>query len=207
MLEGNLAILFLGASDTIFSSLGWLYRLISKHKDIQEKVHTELMEVLGKDGRARYEERQKIPYTFAVLMEAQRFASNVPLSTTRRASQDIHINGYIIPKGSEITANLWALHHDPAYWDNPEEFLPERFLTDGGTKLIKNPPSYAPFSIGRRNCPGETIAWMEILFYFSETLKRFEVSAPPQKEPEFIIENGLVSRLAPQPLCFKERKL
>ncbi|GFY74460.1 cytochrome P450 2U1, partial [Trichonephila inaurata madagascariensis] len=141
MLEGNLAILFLGASDTIFSSLGWLYRLISKHKDIQEKVHTGFV----------------------------------------KASQDIHINGYIIPKGSEITANLWALHHDPAYWDNPEEFLPERFLTDGGTKLIKNPPSYAPFSIGRRNCPGETIAWMEILFYFSETLKRFEVSAPPQK--------------------------
>ncbi|GFV68980.1 cytochrome P450 2F3 [Trichonephila clavipes] len=207
MLEGNLAILFLGASDTIFSSLGWLYRLISKHKDIQEKVHTELMEVLGKDGRARFEERQKIPYTFAVLMEAQRFASNVPLSTTRRANQDIHINGYVIPKGSEITANLWALHYDPAYWDEPEEFRPERFLTDGGTKLIKNPPSYAPFSIGRRNCPGETIAWMEILSYFSETLKRFEVSTPSQKEPEFVIENGLVSRLAPQPLCFKERKL
>lgn len=205
MLEGNLAILFLGASDTIFSSLGWLYRLMSKHKDIQKKVHTELMEVLGKDGRARYEERNKIPYTFAVLMEAQRFASNVPLSTTRKTNQDIHINGYTIPKGTEIFANLWALHHDPAYWDQPEEFRPERFLTEGNRKLVKNPPSFAPFSIGRRNCPGETIAWMEILFYFSETLKRFEISPPPEKEPEFIIQNGLVARLAPQPLCFKQR--
>ncbi|CAL1272969.1 unnamed protein product [Larinioides sclopetarius] len=178
-----------------------------EHKDIQEKVHKELMEVIGKDGRARYDERNKIPYTFAVLMEAQRYASNVPLSTTRRANQDIHINGYVIPKGSEITANLWALHHDPAYWDEPEHFRPERFLTDGGAKLVKHTPSYAPFSIGRRNCPGETIAWMEILFYFSETLKNFEISTPPGVEPEFNIINGLVARLSSQALCFKQRNI
>ncbi|XP_055941700.1 uncharacterized protein LOC129971749 [Argiope bruennichi] len=207
MLEGNLALLFLGASDTVFSSLGWLFRIMCKHKDIQEKVHTELMEVLGKDGRARYEERDKIPYTFAVLMEGQRYASNVPLSTTRKANQDIPVNGYIIPKGSEITTNLWALHHDPDYWDEPNEFRPERFLIDGGTKLIKNPPSYAPFSIGRRNCPGETIAWMEILYYFAEILKRFEISTPPAVEPKFEVISGLVTRLVPQPMCFKERNV
>ncbi|GFR06306.1 cytochrome P450 2U1 [Trichonephila clavata] len=206
MLEGNLAILFLGASDTIFSSLGWLYRLMSKHKDIQEKIYAELMEFIGQDGRARYEERHRIPYTFAVLMEAQRFGTIAPLSGTRKTNQDIHINGYIIPKGSEITANLWALHHDPAYWNQPKEFRPERFLTDGDTKIAKNLPSFAPFSFGRRNCPGETIAWMELLFYFSETLKRFEISPPPQKETEFTTEIGLVTRLSPQPLCFKERK-
>ncbi|CAL1272971.1 unnamed protein product [Larinioides sclopetarius] len=207
MLGGNLAILFLGASDTIFSSLGWLYRIMCEHKDIQEKAHKELMEVIGKDGRARYDERNKIPYTFAVLMEAQRYASNVPLSTTRKANQDIDINGYVIPKGSEIVANLWALHHDPAYWDEPEQFRPERFLTDEGTKLVKHAPSYAPFSIGRRNCPGETIAWMEILFYFSETLKNFEICTPPGVKPEFNIINGLVARLYPQALCFKQRQI
>ncbi|KAF8786768.1 Cytochrome P450 18a1 like protein [Argiope bruennichi] len=122
------------------------------------------------------------------------------------AFEDISVNGCIIPKGSEITANLWALHHDPAYWDDPDEFRPERFLTDGGTKIVKNPPSYVPFSIGRRNCPGETIAWMEILFYFSEVVKNFEISTTPDVKPEFKIVNGLVSRLAPQALCFKERK-
>ncbi|CAL1272968.1 unnamed protein product [Larinioides sclopetarius] len=207
MLEGNLTLLFLGASDTVYSSLGWLLRIMCKYKDIQEKVHVELMEILDKDGRAKYEERDKIPYTFAVLMEGQRYASNVPLGTTRRANQDIPVNGYIIPKGSEITTNLWGLHHDPVYWDEPEEFRPERFLTNGGTKLIKHPLSYAPFSLGRRNCPGETIAWMEILYYFSEILKRFEISTAPGVEPEFEVINGLVTRLAPQQMCFKERNI
>ncbi|GIY72211.1 cytochrome P450 18a1 [Caerostris darwini] len=206
MLAGNLNALFLGGSDTIFSSLIWLFRLMCKHKNIQENVHTELMEALGEDDTASYDERHKIPYTFAVLMEAQRISSIVPLSTTRRASQAIHINGYVIPKGSDICANLWGLHNDPAYWNKPEEFRPERFLTDDGAKLLKHPPSYTPFSIGRRNCPGETIAWMAILFYFSEILRKFEICIPPGVEPEFNVINGLVSRLSPQPLCFKERQ-
>ncbi|GBL95322.1 Vitamin D 25-hydroxylase [Araneus ventricosus] len=207
MLEGNLALLFVGASNTIHSSLAWLFRIMCKYPEIQEKVRTELIEILGKDGRARYEERDKIPYTFAVLMEGERYASDLPLSTTRKANQDIPVNGFVIPKGSEITTNLWGLHHDPAYWDEPEEFRPERFLTDGGTKLIKHPLSYAPFSLGRRNCPGETMAWMEILYYFSEILKRFEITTPPGVEPEFEVTNGFITRLAPQLLCFKERNI
>ncbi|GBL95325.1 Cytochrome P450 2J5 [Araneus ventricosus] len=204
-LEGTLNLLFLASSDTIFSSLGWLFRLMCEHKDIQDKVYAELTDVLGKDGEARYEGREKIPYTFAVIMEAQRYGSIVPLSGSRIAFDDIPVNGYIIPKGSEITANLWALHHDPSYWDEPGEFRPERFLTDDGTKLIRHLSSYAPFSVGRRNCPGETIAWMEILSYFSEVIRNFEISTPLGLKPEFKIVNGLVSRLAPQALCFKER--
>ncbi|GIY91674.1 cytochrome P450 1A2 [Caerostris extrusa] len=139
-------------------------------------------------------------------MEAQRFGGNVPFTATRRAVEDIHINGYVIPKGTELYANLWALHNDPDYWDQPEVFRPERFLTNDGKEFIKNPKSYAPFSIGRRNCPGETIVYMEIISYFSEVIKKFEISTPPGIEPDFNFIFGLVCRLTSQPLCFKERK-
>ncbi|GIY76740.1 hypothetical protein CEXT_569081 [Caerostris extrusa] len=70
------------------------------------------MEALGEDGRARYDERHKIPYTFAVLMEAQNSISSiVPLSTTRRASQAIHINGYVIPQRfGHMRQSMGGLH-------------------------------------------------------------------------------------------------
>ncbi|KAF8786688.1 Cytochrome P450 2B11 like protein [Argiope bruennichi] len=204
-LRGHLTALLLGGSDTIFSSLTWLFRLMCQHKDVQDKVYKELIEAFGKDGRARYDERDKIPYTFAVIMEGQRYGSIVPLSGTRFASQDIPVKGYVIPKNTEIFANLWAIHYDPAYWDEPEVFKPERFLSADGTQLVKPSTHYVPFSIGRRNCPGETIALMEILFYFTETVKHFEISTPPGVKPEFEIVNGLVARLVPQALCFKER--
>ncbi|XP_054710570.1 cytochrome P450 2J4-like [Uloborus diversus] len=206
-LEGNLNILFLGASDTIFSSLTWLFRLMAKHEDVQEKCYTEIMDVLGKEGVARYSERQKVPYTFAVIMESQRFSSIVPLSTTRLANNDFTIKDYTIPKGAEIVANLWALHNDPKYWKEPEKFIPERFLTNNGSTLVKNPPSYAPFSLGRRNCPGETIAWMEILSYFTEILKKFKISPQPGAKLNFTVINGLVARLEPQSLCFEARSV
>ncbi|CAL1288186.1 unnamed protein product, partial [Larinioides sclopetarius] len=197
-LRGHLTALLLGGSDTIFSSLIWLLRLMCQHKNVQDKVYNELMEVFGKDGRSRYDERDKIPYTFAVIMEGQRYGSIVPLSGTRFASQDIPVQDYIIPKGAEITANLWAIHNDPTYWEEPEVFRPERFLSADGTKLLKPSTNYVPFSVGKRNCPGETIALMEILFYFTETVKNFEISTPPGVKSEFQIVNGLVSRLAPQ---------
>ncbi|XP_015906524.2 vitamin D 25-hydroxylase [Parasteatoda tepidariorum] len=205
MLEGNVTVLFLGASDTITSSLGWLFRLMADYKDIQDKVYKEIMDVIGKDGAVKYEERDKIPYTFAVLMESQRFSSIVPLSTTRKANQDIPIRDYIIPKGAEITMNLWGLHHDPKYWNEVDKFIPERFLSNDGTKLIKQPESFAPFSYGRRMCPGETVAWMEILSYFSHIVRNYEISFPPGVKPDYRIMTGLVQRLVPQPMCFKER--
>ncbi|GFT30579.1 cytochrome P450 18a1 [Nephila pilipes] len=205
MLKGNLTALFLGASDTIASSLNYLFRLMCKYRDIQDKIYAELIEAVGKDGKVRYEERHKIPYTFAVLMETQRFVSVARLSGTRRASQDFYIRGYLIPKGADIIANLWALHHDPKYWDKPDEFRPERFLTDGGTKISKQPPSFAPFSFGKRNCPGETIAWMGLVSYFTAIVKNFEISVPSGMKLEMKEVSSLVAHLDPQPLCFKPR--
>ncbi|GFU01064.1 cytochrome P450 2J6 [Trichonephila clavipes] len=176
-----------------------------KYKEVQDKVYAEVIEAAGKDGKMRYKDRNKVPYTIAVMMEVQRFVSVVRLSTTRKAVEDIPIRGYVIPKGADITANLWALHHDPKYWDNPDEFRPERFLTENGTKLIKQPPSYAPFSVGKRNCPGETIAWMGILSYFTEIVKNFEISVARGKTLEYKEVGSLVMRLEPQSLCFIPR--
>ncbi|GBM64448.1 hypothetical protein AVEN_194213-1 [Araneus ventricosus] len=60
---------------------------------------------------------------------------------------------------------------------------------------------------GRRNCPGEKIAWKEILYYFSEIIKKFEISTPPGIDPEFEVNSGMNKHLVPQPLCFKERNI
>ncbi|GBN98825.1 Cytochrome P450 1A2 [Araneus ventricosus] len=131
------------------------------------------------------------------------FVRNAPLAS---ASEDISVQGYIIPKDTEIIANMWAIHHDPDYWEKPEVFRPERFLSADGTQLVKPTTNYVPFSVGRRNRPGETIVLMEILHYFAETVKNFEISTPPGVKPEFEIVNGLIVRLVPQALCFRERR-
>lgn len=54
--------------------------------------------------------------------------------------------GYTLPKGTLVFTNLWAVHFDPKYWDDPQVFRPERFLNDKGQ--IEKPEYLIPFSVG-----------------------------------------------------------
>ena len=62
------------------------------------------------------------------------------------AEKTTTLKGYTIPKGSVVLSNLWAVHHDPDVWDNPDEFKPTRFLDQDG-KVIKK-DEWMPFSTG-----------------------------------------------------------
>lgn len=59
------------------------------------------------------------------------------------------LQGYTIPKGTVILPNLWAVHRDPAIWEKPDDFNPNRFLDDQG-QVIKR-ETFIPFGIGQLN--------------------------------------------------------
>jgi long-chain fatty acid omega-monooxygenase len=89
-----------------------------------------------------------LPYTEAVILEIQRCASLVPLGVPHRNREDITVNGFTIPKGTLISANLFSIHRDARWWKNPEKFDPNRFL-DENMKLTR-PDGFMPFSTGKR---------------------------------------------------------
>lgn len=89
----------------------------------------------------------RLPYTNAVIMECQRFASLVPLSIAHRNMKSTKLLGYHIPRDCVIIPNIWNVLHDPELWDDPDDFRPERFLSSEG-HLIK-PEYFIPFSAGR----------------------------------------------------------
>ena len=70
-------------------------------------------------------------------------------------------------------ANLYAVHHDPVQFPEPEKFDPERHLDDNG-KFVKS-NRIIPFSIGSRNCLGENLAKSEVFLFIVTTLQKFEV--------------------------------
>ena len=86
--------------------------------------------------------------------------------------------GYELPKDTWVMVNLWALHHDPKEWNDPEMFKPERFLDEDG-KMAPKPNSYLPFSSGRRVCVGEALAKSELLLSLSLLCQRFRFEVPP----------------------------
>jgi len=79
-------------------------------------------------------------------------SSNSPFGT-RESIQDVQINGYNIAGGTRVITNAWAVQRDPATWQDPEKFLPERF--SNSTVDFKGPNfQLIPFGSGRRDCPG-----------------------------------------------------
>ena len=52
---------------------------------------------------------------------------------TRKGIEDCVVNGNMIPKGSIVCVNIWAMGRDPNIWKNPLEFMPERFLEGEGS--------------------------------------------------------------------------
>ncbi|GBL60573.1 Vitamin D 25-hydroxylase [Araneus ventricosus] len=147
-----------------------------------------------------------MPYVEATIMEIMRWRCAIPLNLLRYTLWTTELNGYVIPKGSTIMANLWAVLHNPKYWGRDAEvFRPERFLSDDGKTVLKS-DYFIPFSVGKRSCPGEPFARSEVFMYLVCIMQKYHVSLPEGAVPDF--EGVLGLSLAPKPfeICIKKRR-
>jgi cytochrome P450 len=95
----------------------------------------------------------------------------VVVRADRVASADYEYNGITIKKGQVIMASIYAMHHDPDIYPEPEQFRPERF--DEAHKKARDNEAYMPFSFGPRNCIGMRFALMEMKLLLSAVLSKY----------------------------------
>ncbi|KAK2918782.1 cytochrome P450 4V8 [Channa argus] len=166
--------------DTTAASMNWALHLLGSHPEAHSKVQQELQEVFGTSDRpSNTEDLKKLKYLDCVIKEALRLFPSVPFFA-RSLGEDCHINGYKVPKGANAIIITYALHRDPRYFPEPEEFRPERFLPENS---VGRPPyAYIPFSAGLRNCIGQRFALMEEKVILSSILRNFNVEACQQRE-------------------------
>jgi cytochrome P450 len=156
-LRDEIMTIFLAGHETTAIALTWTWLLLSKHPEIEAKLHASLDEVLG-DRVPSFADVQKLTYADAVMREAMRLYPPA-WSIGREAMEDMVIGGFSIPKGTQIWLNPWGIHHDPRWYPEPHTFKPERWLDES----IKSLPKYAyfPFGGGPRICIGAGFATME----------------------------------------------
>ncbi|GBO01005.1 Vitamin D 25-hydroxylase [Araneus ventricosus] len=196
MLLSSVLDIFGAGSETVRTSILWFIYCMAASPDIQKKVHQEIMEVLGSDRNPEFQDLKSMPYTHAVMLEIMRWKTIIPLNLLHYTLGDSTAGGYDIPKGTIVIANFWNAHHDPRYWKEPEEFKPERFLSKDGKSVVKS-NNFMPFSTGRRACPGESMAYIEMFLYFTSILQKFEVAFPPGKKVDFASKLSVTLRLEP----------
>ncbi|KAH6937191.1 hypothetical protein HPB50_025837 [Hyalomma asiaticum] len=175
-LEGSAINLYGAATNGVRTAILWhLYIAASDPDGMQARVQREIDSVIGSEKPVVWEDRHRLPYTMASVLETLRWRITAPIGIHRIAISDTEICGYHIPAGTFVIANLWSLHNDPAYWCNPRDYDPTRFLNADAKELAEKPPAFLPFSIGKRACPGEALGLKEVFLYVASLLQKFRV--------------------------------
>ncbi|NXI62331.1 CP2C5 protein, partial [Anseranas semipalmata] len=164
-------ILFGAGTVTTSNTLVFFILVLAKLPHIQAKVQEEIDAVVGTSRAPRTEDKLKMPYTNAVIHELQRIqrarVENFPRMTTR----DVEFRGHTIPKDTAIIPVFSSVHMDPAQWDNPKEVDPGHFLDEKGN--FRKHEAFMAFSAGKRMCPGEALARIELFLFLTTLLQSF----------------------------------
>ncbi|XP_001200025.2 cytochrome P450 2J2-like [Strongylocentrotus purpuratus] len=171
---------FAAGTETTAVVTSWAILYLAVYPDVQKKVQSELDAVVGRGRQPNTSDRPNLPYCDATLMEVMRIRPVLPVALPHMTSADVSIGPYTIPKGTIVIPNLWAVHHDPKEWCDPQLFNSDRFLSADGQTVVKN-EAWMPFSIGRRDCLGVQLAKMESFLLFTNLFQQFEFKLPPDQ--------------------------
>lgn len=165
--------LFSAGSETSATTLEWAMSELVRHPDVMKKAQAELRGTLNGKPRVTEDDLAQMKYLKLIIKETLRLHPPAPLLLPREARESCKVLGYDVPKGTTVFVNAWAIGRDPMYWDDPEEFKPERF--ESGTIDFKGMDfEFIPFGAGRRICPGMMFAQSNIELALAALLYHFD---------------------------------
>lgn len=194
----ELMTIFVAGHETTANTMSWIFYLLATHPEEKQKLEQELGSVLGERLPA-VEDIPHLAYTNQIVHETLRMYPAAWM-INREVAETVEIGGRIYQPGETLMMSQYVMHRNPRYYENPDEFQPERFAGD----LLKRIPSFAyfPFGGGPRICIGNNFALMEAALLLATIAQRYRMSlAQPNQVvwPQPLVtlrpKNGLPMRL------------
>ncbi|KAI0295335.1 cytochrome P450 [Multifurca ochricompacta] len=158
------------------------------YPEAQRKAQAEIDSVTGGSRLPDFSDRDALPYVGAILKEILRWHPVGPLGVPHRVMRDDVYEGYFIPAGSTIMANVWAILHDPVAFPGPDRFYPERWLSPGAPAF----PDHV-FGYGRRVCQGRVMAQDFIWAGIASVLATFDITVMKDHPPKEVYTSDIIS--------------
>ncbi len=156
-------------TETTALTLAWALYETSRNPEAADRIRREGEEVYG-DREPTAADYSALAYTRAVVQETMRLYPPI-WGLIRVAAKPDVIAGKEVKPGDRVVLFAYGAHHNPKFWDAPEEFRPERWMAGAAKKQVKY--SYLPFGGGKRSCIGGAMSQVENTLALSLLLRRF----------------------------------
>ena len=170
--------------ETTAATLNSLVLHLAANQRVQNEAQEELVRVVGPNRLPTFADMRNLPYVRACVKEMLRMNPILAPGIRHYADEDVVYRGHVIPKGTVLLANTAFLHYDPKRFENPFDFMPERYL--GHTlysseyAAMSDPckRDHFTFSTGRRTCPGARLAENSLNIALAGIMWAFEIRPP-----------------------------
>jgi cytochrome P450 len=177
--DACIAVFFAG-HETTACLLSWTWYVLSERRDVEEKLLAELEQAGAASAGPPATLVSRLPYMQMVLNEVLRLYPPA-YGFGRRALRDTTVGDHPVAAGTTVLMSPWAMHRDPTYFQDPEQFTPERWQNGLASHLPRF--AYFPFSSGPRRCVGSSYATMEATIAIATILPRFRLTSVGEVKP------------------------
>jgi cytochrome P450 len=180
-IRDELVIFLLAGHDTTATTVTYALWALGQHPDMQEKVYHEVAQL--PDRELTPDDVAHLDYTTKVLHEALRLCPP-GAAIARMAMQDTEVDGYRVEAGTMLLVGVYAMHRDPALWDRPLVFRPDRFGRENSKG--RDRWQYLPFGAGPRSCVGDHFAMLEATLALATIVRRTEIHSVSGEFPMIV---------------------
>lgn len=175
---GNAVGLYLAGHDVPANGLIFLVSLLATHPQAASRLMEEIDREIG-DGQITYEQIFKLPVLDSVFQEMLRVICPA-LLIFRQAITDSHLGEVEIKAGTEVLLSPYMTNTDPAYYENPRHYQPERWAT-----IKPSLYQFLPFGTGPKRCLGAGFAEIQLKLAITKIFQRFRLQAAPGAKLDF----------------------
>jgi enediyne biosynthesis protein E7 len=191
----EITTMIVAGHETTASALNWTWYLLGEHPGVEAKLHAEI-DATEEIAVPSLQSMEALPYSNMVIREAMRLYPPVWVISRKTIEADT-LAGFTVPPGTDVFFSPYFVHRHPGFWDDAEQFIPERFA-QGDEERPKL--TYLPFSAGAHHCIGETLAIYEMLVHLNRFTRRFRLRRVDTAPVEF---EALINLRATRPFIMR----
>jgi cytochrome P450 family 23 subfamily A len=166
--------MFIAGQETTSNTIIFAIIYALNYPEKLKNLHNELDKVIGNDRRITLGDKNSLPYCNAFIYESQRLVNLLASNLPHKLLRNVEIRGYQIPKGTVIIPQISTILFDDKIFPDPLNFIPERFIDENGD--LKKIDEFIPFSMGKRQCLGESLAKMELYLIITNFFNHFNIT-------------------------------